>query len=503
MIARRSLLGLLLSGWPGLLSTSVRSQAKDVVLASPAQKRAADQAVWKSYYEGTRVWGYVDKHSVVAGEPFHIMLSTGPGHKTIKGTIEIFRIGYYPNTDRVCYWRAEGVEALNAGEVQVTAGAIGAAWRTAFEDVDTAEWPSGYYAIDFIDSSDGQRDLNVAFIVVTNKEKSGDILVELSTNTYQAYNEWGGYSLYTCDFVGARAQMVSFDRPTEPAFFEYEYFLVRWLEQVAAELNLGVDYATNFDIHRDPTFVEKYKLFISGAHNEYWSKEEFDAVYRRIFDLGKNTMFLGANTAYWQARYVDVNQLDHAVNRGRQLICYKDIEDPIKYRAGVNEAMQHITMRFRDESRRPESMLMGSAYQSYFDNSELPRTKYPYLVTRTDLPFFEGTGYRVGESIGELVGYEWDNTDPEGDGQRLWSAQKSQIELIDQASIKVLFTGSPVDIEGQPGKAEAVYFVSTTGAKVFNAGSIRWSWGLGKPEFEQEKFKVLNRNLLQHFLTTG
>jgi hypothetical protein len=499
MIARRSLLAALLTGWPGSLFTSVRTQADDV-LVLPAQKRAAEKAVWKSYYEGTRVWGYADKHSVVAGEPFHIMMSTGPNHKTIKGTIEIFRIGHYPNTDRVCYWRAEDVEVLNAGEVQVTAGAVGAAWPTAFEDVDTTGWPSGYYAIDFIENSDGQRNLNVAFIVVTNKDRSGDILVELSTSTYQAYNEWGGYSLYKCDFVGSRAQMISFDRPTEPAFFEYEYFLVRWLEQVAAQLNLKVDYATNFDIHLDPTFAEKYRLFISGAHNEYWSKEEFDAVYRRIFERGKNTMFLGANTAYWQVRYVDVNQFESGLNRGRQLICYKDIKDPIKYRTNADQAMQLITMRFRDESRRPESMLMGSAYQSYFDNSESPRTKYPYLVTRTDLPFFEGTGYHVGESIGELVGYEWDNTDPEGDGQRLWNAQKSQIEPIDPASIKVLFTGSAVDVEGRPGKAEAVYFVSKAGAKVFNAGSIRWSWGLGKPEFEQQKFKVFNRNLLKYFL---
>jgi hypothetical protein len=157
-------------------------------------------------------------------------------------------------------------------------------------------------------------------------------------------------------------------------------------------------------------------------------------------------------------------------------------------------------MRFRDEARRPETMLMGVAYQSYFNRAVVPLIKYPYFVARTDLPFFEGTGYKQGEAIGDLVGYEWDNTDPDGDGRRLWSAETSRIGPIDPTSIKVVFMGDPVDIDGHQGKAEAAYFVSKAGAKVFTAGSIRWAWGLGKPDFEQEKFKTFNRNLLMHFL---
>jgi hypothetical protein len=392
------------------------------------------------------------------------------------------------------------VAMLHHGEVEVTAGIIGAAWPIAAGDIDTTNWPSGYYTIDFIDGSDGWRDNNVASIIVTNVRKSGDILVELSTNTYQAYNEWGGYSFYACDFVGTHSRMISFDRPTPADFFVYEYYLIIWLEKVAAELGVKVDYASNFDIHRDPLFTKSYRLLISGAHNEYWSKEEFDSVYTRIFELGLNTMFLGANAAYWQVRYVDVNRADFSVNHGRQLICYKSIDDPIRYRVSPNSEMKLITMRFRDEARQPETMLTGSAYQSYFEASAEPAIEYPYLVARTDLPFFSGTGYEIGESIGNLVGYEWDNTDPEGDGGRLWDASRSYISPIDPSEIKVLFAGSPVDIDLKSGKAEAVYFVSKAGAKVFNAGSIRWCWGLSKPDFEQEKFKAFNRNLLQHFL---
>jgi hypothetical protein len=385
-------------------------------------------------------------------------------------------------------------------ERQVTAATVGAGWTASIEQIGTGGWQSGYHAIDFVHDADGFRDPNVASIVATDRGRSGDILLELSTNTYQAYNEWGGYSLYVSDFVGTNAQTVSFDRPTAPDFFRWEYYLALWLERYAAERGLKVDYATNFDIYRDPTFAEKYRLFVSGSHNEYWSLEEFEAVHRRIFELGKNTVFMGANTAYWQVRYADVNGAGADACRGRQLVCFKSLDDPVRFRGDKGRSFDLITMRFRDGARRPETMLMGVAYQSYFSDAAVPPIRCPYVVARTDLPFFEGTGYRVGEPIGDVVGYEWDNTDPDGDGRRLWDPQQSRIPPLDPAAIKVPFTGAPVDIDGKPGKAEAAYFVSPAGAKVFSSGSIRWALGLGAPGWEQERFKLLNRNLLDHML---
>ena len=426
------------------------------------------------------------------------MAGVGPRRGKVKGKIEIYRIGHHRNSDREFIWKAEHIE-VSPEELQSTAAALGAGWPPAVDHVETDGWRSGYYTIDFIDGSDGNRDQNIASLVVTNPRKDGDILVELSTNTYQAYNQWGGYSFYETAFAGDRAQVISFNRPTPPDFFEYEYYFVTWLEAWAASQNLKIDYATNFDVFRDPEFASKYPLFISGSHNEYWSKEEFDAVYDRIFKLGKNTLFLGANTAYWQIRYADLDHSGQGPNWGRQLVCYKDQDDPIRYRPEhEKDGIMFVTERFRDEARRPETMLMGVAYQNYFEAAS--DAKYPYYVNRIDFPFFRDTGYKIGDRVGDIVGYEWDNTDPNGDGKRLWDPKKSQIEPIDPKTINVLFTGSPVDLKGQRGKAESVYFVSKVGAKVFSTGSIRWAWGLGKPSFETQQFKLFNQNLLMHLL---
>jgi hypothetical protein len=117
-------------------------------------------------------------------------------------------------------------------------------------------------------------------------------------------------------------------------------------------------------------------------------------------------------------------------------------------------------------------------------------------VARTDLPYFVGTGWSVGDVAADVVGYEWDNRDPEGDGKRLWDAGRSHNAAIDAASVSVLFRGEAIDADGGPGLAEATFFQSTAGAKVFNAGTVRWVWGLGKPGFVQPAFQTFNANLI-------
>jgi hypothetical protein len=467
-----------------------------------ARSNEIEDAVWKSYYDKRRVWGYVDRHSIAPGEGFNIMLSTKPSIEAVKGILEISRIGDYPHGDRETIWTSKPL-TVERQEVQATAAALGANWRPTLKCVETKDWPSGYYTFDFVVAG-GDRDINVAYIVVTNPQSSGDVLLELSTNTYQAYNAWGGHSFYQSDFIGSRGQMVSFDRPQTADFFKYEYYLVTWLEKLAHEHKFKVDYATNFDIYKKSAFVQQYPLLISASHNEYWSKEEFDTVYDRIFKYGKNVLFLGANTAYWQIRYADVNRPGDGEDWGRQLICYKSSIDPIRHRVDERVGDLLVTSLFREDGRRPESMLMGAAYQSWFDpgdDFETPTRKFAYHVAQIDLPLFQGTGYVVGEPIGEVLGYEWDNTDPDNDGNRLWDSGNSQIAPIDPKSIKVLFAGSAIDVDGKKGTAEAVYFSSPAGAKVFSAGSIRWAWGLGKPGFARDKFKLFHRNLVLDLLS--
>ncbi len=310
----------------------------------------------------------------------------------------------------------------------------------------------------------------------------------------------GGHSLYNSAIFGDRDVMVSFDRPTYPGFFEYEVFLVAWLDEMAAKKGLKVGYISDFDLHNDPGILDGYKVLVSHGHDEYWTKEMFDAVEDRIFKKGKNVVFLGANTAYWQMRYADINQAPGSSSFGRQMICYKDSDDPIVQRfASEKDALPYVTQQFRWKNRRPETMLTGVGYQNYFEPKE-SGPFYDMEVAQTSLPFFEGTNWKAGDKLRGLLGYEWDNRDPDGDGKRLWADGVSANAQIPADKITVLFSGKAVDVAGKPGLAEAVYWESSAGARIFSAGTIRWDWGLGKQGFVDTGFQRFNENLFDHMM---
>ncbi len=449
---------------------------------------------WVAFFKAQRIWAYADRISLRPGEFFNVMASTGPAQPPRRVRLEVFRLGAAEAIAPV--WISAFQDVQYHGPT-ASAAAIGPGWPTVFPNIDTASWPPGVYSADIVEQTTATRDVRAFQIILTNPRRSGAVLCRLGTNTWQAYNPWGGHSLYPNGDDENRGLIVTFDRPAPPSLFEYDVYLIRWLESLAAKLG-GIDYAANFDVHVDPSLLEPYRLLMTGSHDEYWSKEEFDAVERRIFHTGGNVCFFGGNTAYCQVRYGDLNAAPASEPLGRQLICYKTATDPIVVRAAAAERPLLPTTNFRAGARRPETMLLGGAYQGWFEPASGQRP--PYLVADAEGPLFIGTGWKVGDAAADVVGYEWDNRDPNGDGRRLWDAKRSLIAPIDPASIRVLMRGRPIDAQGRPGLAEATWYRSTAGAKVFNAGTVRWAWGLGKEGFARADFQRFNENLVHDML---
>ena len=83
------------------------------------------------------------------------------------------------------------------------------------------------------------------------------------------------------------------------------------------------------------------------------------------------------------------------------------------------------------------------------------------------------------------------------------AAGRSAIPALPAEVVKVLFAGHALGADGRPGVAEATYFQSPAGAKVFNAGSVRWAWGLGKEGFANAAFQRFNENLVRMLSAPG
>jgi len=123
-------------------------------------------------------------------------------------------------------------------------------WNASGEFVAARDWTPGVYLATFTDSS-GRRS---GYPFVLRSEQANGYLVVLPFSTYEAYNDWGGASLYTGP-AGVRGHAVSFARPLAHwdlwrSFLALDYLLIRWLEQQG----YNAAYVTDFDFfvrHKD------------------------------------------------------------------------------------------------------------------------------------------------------------------------------------------------------------------------------------------------------------
>lgn len=129
-------------------------------------------------------------------------------------------------------------------------------------------------------------------------------MLQLSTHTYDDYNNWGGFSLYGYHArSGIQGHEVSYARPPLSQYDQWEQPFVAWAESNG----YAIDFATNHDLEIHPEIVKPYRLVLSVGHDEYWSGPMRDTMEAYAAD-GGNIAFLPGNTCCWQVRWQEVTQ---------------------------------------------------------------------------------------------------------------------------------------------------------------------------------------------------
>src|ERR1700690_4481037 len=128
-------------------------------------------------------------------------------------------------------------------------------------------------------------------------DASGKIVLINGDTTWQAYNVFGGYSLYMWpDGSYARgARAVSFDRPDGgneggQGDSEFQANLLPLLTRVE-RLGLPAEYLSDTDLHADPHALDGAVAVLTPGHDEYYStvmREHLQAAR----DRGTNLAFL-------------------------------------------------------------------------------------------------------------------------------------------------------------------------------------------------------------------
>lgn len=380
-----------------------RRWIKGAALGPPALAGVAASA---AETEALFIEGYASELSVVGGEEIGFHISTSAKEYSLK----ISRMGA----------KAEVVFEklrLKADQhpVPENASGHGCAWPEAIRIPVDPEWRSGYYHVELSATDRGgrfsERGVRTAgsscFFVVRAAEpgKNARIVLQLSTNTYNAYNNWGGLSLYAYNGRGGvQGNRVSFHRPPASQFFKWELPFIKWAEQNGYEL----DYAVNSDLEFRPEILDHYSLVLSVGHDEYWSTPMRDHLEKYIAG-GGNVAFFSGNVCCWQVRSED---------DGQALTCWKEhlTKDPL-FPSDDNSLLS--TLWGHHLLKRPENELTGVGFLHggfHLSHKMVMDGSGAFKVHRPEHWIFEGTDLQRDAEFGgkhTIVGYECDGCELE------------------------------------------------------------------------------------------
>lgn len=388
--------------------------------------------------------------------------SAGP-HDTIdvfihsaKGavTLSLYRLGWYGGLGGRLLWSAQNIAASPqpACSSQSADGAISCPWARAARIPIDSGWVSGLYLL-----KAGGRDSTFAYYpLVLRAVRRAPFVAVVPLFTWQAYNQFGGASLYT-----PNGHNVSFERPYDTSGgasyvftdgYSYDLSVLRWLEANK------VDVAYESDAELQPATAGPIPLkgFIFIGHSEYWTRDAVDRV-ADFRNAHKHLAFMSGNNAYWNVR------LTPGLQTGRPadvITCYKLDPDP------GSTSVRDLTQRFRDPPiSHPENALYGIMYSEGTDGL-YPLVAAAPAAGSEAAGFLAAAGIQPGDSIPSEVQSEGDIAFANDSGPD---------------NLQVLFK-SPFVPRRLPSPYEHAYyttfFVAPGGAGVFAAGNNRFSRGL-------------------------
>jgi putative cell wall-binding protein len=407
---------------------------------------------------GNQLQGYSDKTSYLPGETAQLFINSANGYY-----IEVYRMGYYDGKGA----QLKGSYGKFPAIVQtatVNNETMSANWTNAVDLGIPSNWESGMYLAKIIDSN--FKESYIPF-VVKDPNPSGMGLV-ISTNTYQAYNDWGGKSLYSYNSSdGIPSVKVSFNRPYTDGygsgqFFSYEYNMIRWLEKKGYKIS----YFTNQDIDQGYVRNSQIKTLLFPGHDEYWSMNTRNEI-ENLSSANMNLGIFNANMAYWQVRFED---------NDRTMVSYKEKANQDPYQ---NIDLSRVTTKFRGAPvNRPEDSVLGIMYRG------IPEKTVPLVVTDASHWLYQGTGLNNGDQIPGVIGGEVDQ----------YFGEIPNVEVI---------AHSPAMIYGNADYADVVWYQKPSGGKVFAVGTFYWNWFLDpyghesqasyNPAIERITMNALNR----------
>jgi hypothetical protein len=438
--------------------------------------------------EGSTIQGFADPFSVNLGGTITFKIKASASSYKV----DIYRMGYYGGngarlitsvTPNISVSQNQPACHTNTatGLVDCSNWGISASWTVP------ASLVSGVYFAHIYSSSDGNQ---IPFVVRDDSSHSG-ILFKTDDATWQAYNSWGGYSLYTGNATdtqnrptsldAGRAEQVSYDRPFntrfgtpsgQDFFFYAEFPTIQFLEQNGYDMSY-IDQGTVASA-QGASLMEQHQAVVAAGHDEYWSGPEVANV-AAARDAGVSMAFMTGNEVFWKTRWA----ADAAGEAGRTLITYKEsldsaVTDPLGPSMWTG---QWADPRFSPPGDgKPQNWLSG---QIWTVNLGTYAIQVPSSYSK--LRFWRNTSVanlasgQTATLAPETLGYEWDEDIDNG----YRPAGLIDMSSTTQTAPQVVFDYQE-DLAAIAATHHLTLYRAASGALFFEAGTVQWAWGLNK-----------------------
>ena len=401
--------------------------------------------------------------------------------------IDIYRLGFYagmgarkvatispsaalPQNQPNCLFNA------NTGLIDCGNWAVSASWAVPATAV------SGLYLARPVRTDTGGAS-HIPFIV-RDDTGGADLLFQTSDTTWQAYNQYGGNSLYvgSSGVAPDRAVKVSYNRPfttrgttPEDWIFNAEYPMIRWIEANGYD----VSYFTGVDADRLGAEIREHKIFLSVGHDEYWSgAQRANVEAARDATPPVHIALFSGNEIYWKTRWEP--SIDGSGTPYRTLVTYKETHADSKIDPAVDpvSGTPIWTGTWRDTrfsppgDAKPENALAGTWFRV---NSGTTGISVPVSLNKHR--FWRNTTVATATNTVNLpsgtLGYEWD----EAPQNAFTPPGLMKLSERTVTGVDIL-----LDLGNSFGGGTATHSLTlyrhTSGALVFGAGTVQWSWGL-------------------------
>jgi hypothetical protein len=502
-------------------AAAVASGPNQIVLEN--EKAGVARAIWDAPISN-QIEGFATDMSVEHGTDisFKININTTPG-TNVAYHVEIYRLGYYGGDGATLVTTLNGLHgSAQAAAVTDARGLVDAGnWTVSTTWHTPADATSGVYLAKLVRDDTGATN-QIPFIIRQDEARAdgskSDIVLQTSDATWQAYNGWGGNNGQLAgNFYGGshtppitspdasgngtdRAYAVSYNRPfltrdgggtasgPQDYLFGADFAAISYLEKNGYD----VSYMSGVDTDRlGVGALLGHKAYISAGHDEYWSGGQ-RANVEAARAAGVNLLFWGGNDVYWKTRYEP--SIAGTPTDYRTLVSYKETwannnpsAGPQDY-ANIDPSNQWTgtwrDLRFSGAvdaqgnptalGAKPENALTGTLFAG---DGGVPNVGMDVPTSLSGLRLWRDTSVAAGGAVDMapgIIGYEW-NTVAE-DAYRPAGLIRLSDTLVNEPAL--LMDQGNLTAPGTATHSLTLYRDAASGALVFSAGTVFWSWGL-------------------------